>query len=588
MGESEENNDLLTENNDLLTENTTPQKRILPVRRIFMLSCLLFFIGYSYAINEGFGIPLLLEAGLSESYAPIVFGISSICSVFVSEYVGSASDRCTSLLGRRRPYIIALSVILLISAVAYPYGITLSSLFRLKGNSKTVYVITHTAVCVVVFDVFLDTTNAVDRSYLVDSIASQQSVIGNSIFTAMASAGSSMGGLIASLDWEGIFDLSTGGQTKVVFVTVIILLFVCISITLNSVKEAHIGKDGEVQQHSNNSRWSKFYDCCNYFTFDLYKKSTGMMEYELQQTESHEQTNIDAVTTEEVSNSLIEHSDKTEEPVDKQLFNCQNFANVSESTFAQDSIPTTVNLCSETEPQNSAKELCDEQTSDDLIAASENSPNPLITLEKSEDNTMNKHISFKYKVRRLLNVPKVLYIQIRSGIYFIRSLSAVTVWLWIAHLLEWVAALCLNVFLTIYVASVVYNGSADADPNSESFRNYNKGIRMGFACLSIEFASSFIFSISFKKIITVIKLRELCIGIHVLTFISCGLLVTFSNFYLVASLYAIVGWYFSLIQIVPFILIQQYKVCTLLITYHNARLCGMNLNLSIYYCIILQ
>ena len=559
----------LEENDDLLTENITPQKRILPVWRIFMLSSLLFFIGYSYSINEGFGIPLLLEAGLSESYAPIVFGISSIFSVFVSEYLGSASDRCTSLLGRRRPYIIGLSVIILIAAIAYPYGVTLSSLFKLKGNSKTVYIITHTGVCVIVFDVFLDMTNAVDRSYLFDSITSQQYDTGNSIFSAMTSAGASMGGLISSLDWEGIFDLSTGGQAKVVFVTIITLFLVCIAITLNSVKEAQIGKDGEVRQHSNNSGWSKCYICCNYFTFDLYKKSTNMTEYEIQQTEPLEQsdTNV-AVITEELSNSIVEHSDKMEEPVDKQLFNGPSFMKVNESIYAQDSFQTAVNLVSEAEPNNSGDDPCDEQSSSNLTAASENSHKPLITLEMSKDNTTNKHMtsSFRHKARRLLNMPKALYIQILSGIYFIRSLSAVTVWLWIAHLLEWVAALCLNVFLTIYVASVVYNGSADADPSSESFRNYNKGIRMGFACVSIESASSFIFSLSFKRITTVIKLRELCIGIHVLTFISSGLLVTFSNIYLVGSLYVIFGWYFSLIQIVPFVLIQQYKVCTLLIT----------------------
>jgi len=66
---------------------STPPKRRLPLRRMFMLSSLLFFVGYSYAINEGFGIPLLLEAGLSERYAPIIFGLSSIVSVFVGEYL---------------------------------------------------------------------------------------------------------------------------------------------------------------------------------------------------------------------------------------------------------------------------------------------------------------------------------------------------------------------------------------------------------------------------------------------------------------------------------------------------------------------
>ena len=546
MAEAEEND---KENKDTLTE-TTPQKRVLPVRRIFMLSSLLFYVGYSYSINEGFGIPLLLEAGLSELYAPIVFGVSSILSVFVAEYLGSASDRCTSLLGRRRPYIIGLSVIVLAAAIVYPYGITLSSVFKLKGNSKAAYVITHTAVCVIVFDVFLDMTNAIDRSYLIDSMTTQQSNTGNSIFSALTNAGACVGGLTASLDWEKIFGLSTGGQTKVVFVTIILVLFVCVILTLNSVKEPHIGKDGEIRWHSNNSRRSRCYVCCNYFSFDVYKKSVKTIEYELQPIEpsssdEHTISNI-AGMAEDSLNSVAEHGNKSEEPtiIEQSL----NYEDTSGSASVQESVLATVGFSSETELQN-LEESCDEQFSDDLTVVSEIYQSPV-------------EMSTKSKISRVFKLPRLLYVQICSAVNFIRSLSVATIWLWITHFLEWIAALSLNFFLTNYVASVVYNGSADADPNSESFRNYNKGIRMGFACQSIEFGSSFIFSLLFKRIISVIRLRELVIGIHILTFISSGLLIIFSNIYLVASLCIIIGWFYALVEIIPFTIIQQYKVCT--------------------------
>ena len=538
MAEAEENDDALTE--------TTPQKRVLPVRRIFMLSSLLFYVGYSYSINKGFGIPLLLEAGLSELYAPIVFGVSSILSVFVAEYLGSASDRCTSLLGRRRPYIIGLSVIVLAAAIAYPYGVTLSSVFKLKGNSKAAYVITHTAVCVIVFDVFLDMTNAIDRSYLIDSMTTQQSNTGNSIFCALTSVGACVGSLTASLDWEKIFGLSTGGQTKVVFVTIILVLFVCVILTLNSVKEPHIGKDGEIRWHSNNSRRSRCYVCCNYFSFDVYKKSVKTIEYELQPTEpssadEHTISNV-AGMAEDSLNSVAEHGNKSEEPtiIDQSM-------DASDSASVQESVLTTVGFSSETELQN-LEESCDEQCSDDLTVVSEIYQNPV-------------EMSTKSKMSHVFKLPRLLYVQICSAVNFIRSLSVATIWLWITHLLEWIAALSLNFFLTNYVASVVYNGSADADPSSESFKNYNKGIRMGFACQSIESGSSFIFSLLFKRIISVMRLRELVIGIHILTFISSGLLIIFSNIYLVASLCIIIGWFYALIQIIPFTIIQQYKVC---------------------------
>lgn len=550
------------ENEDSLTENIL-QKRILPVRRIFMLSSLLFFIGYSYTVNEGFGIPLLLQAGLSERYAPIVFGISSIVSVFVAEYLGSASDRCTSLLGRRRPYIIGLSITVLIAAMAYPYGVTLSNLFKLKDNSKTAYVISHTTVCVVAFDVFLDMANSIDRSYLVDSITTQQKDIGNSIFSALISAGSCIGAIVSSLDWERIFKLSTGGQTKVVFVTIIMLLFVCIGLTLNSVKEPHVGKDGKIKQYSNSSRC---YMCCNYFAFDLYRKSTNTIEYEMESSLSYEQTSVAVVTTEDSVTSVMEHANPREESEIN-----------GDSQYESTSVPDTVsNAISDVSMSEIGEPSFNEECFDDLTVEStcKNS------LETFHNDAMDQHatVFFKSKATSAFNTLRTFRIKILGAINFIRSLSAATVWLWVTNLLEWIALLSFTFFLTNYVGSIVYNGSADADTNSESFRNYNKGIRMGFACQSIGYGSSFIFSLLFKRIITVIRLRELCIGIHVLTFVSLGLLVSFNSIYLVASVHVIFGWFGALLQIIPFTIIQQYKVRTYMANYY----CCCNYNVCIF------
>ena len=241
-------------------------KRTLPHGRIFMLSTVLFFVGYGYAVNEGFGVPLLLEAGLEERYASFALGISSTINVVLGGYLGSSSDRCTNPLGRRRPYIIGLTTVLLLGAVLYPYGNFLSDAFQLKHRSHTVYLILHTAICVIIFDVCLDMTNSLDRSYLFDSISVQQSSHGNAVFSFMTSAGSFFGALLSALNWETYLHLSNGSQTKVVFGTVTVVLLVCVILTINSVKEPKIGLDGELDI-TYNSTWTR---CCNYFAFNLY------------------------------------------------------------------------------------------------------------------------------------------------------------------------------------------------------------------------------------------------------------------------------------------------------------------------------
>ena len=255
-------------------------------------------------------------------------------------------------------------------------------------------------------------------------------------------------------------------------------------------------------------------------------------------------------TAQDVS-STMDHASKNDELSDGPSLECQSFVDDSQIIISsQDSVLR--NNSSETEQQSLEEHSLIEHSFEDL--------NNSTVLKMNGDN--DRHITgfIKNIVVWLLTIPKILYIRIIGAINFLKSLSAATVLLWAIHMLEWVTIISLNVFITNYVGSVVYNGVADADPNSESFRNYSKGIRMGFVCQSIEFGSSFIFSLLFKKIISIIRLRELCIVIHVLTFISCGLLVVFHNIYLVTSLFVIIGWFFALIQIIPFIIIQQYKV----------------------------
>jgi len=282
---------------ELVTHNTAnPVKRPLPPIRIVMLSAILFFVGYGYAVNEGFGVPLLLEAGLEERYAPFALGISSIINVLLGGYLGSSSDRCTSSLGRRRPYIIALTVLLFFGAILYPYGDLLNDAFQLKHSSRTIYLVFHTAICVIIFDVCLDMTNTLDRSYLLDSITIQQTSHGNAMFSLMTSGGSFFGSLLAALDWEGYLHLSSGSQTKVVFATVLVVLLVCVTSTVNSVKEPKIQKDGKID--INNLEWKKCFICCNYFAFNLYDLQEKMKRSNQIKEISQSEENIPMITDE--------------------------------------------------------------------------------------------------------------------------------------------------------------------------------------------------------------------------------------------------------------------------------------------------
>lgn len=456
----------------------------LPRRRMCMLSAVVFFVGYGYAINDGFGVPVLLVAGVGEQYAPFVLGISAIINLFLGGFLGSLSDRCTSPLGRRRPFIIGLMTLLLIAAIFYPYGIVLSDAFQLKRDSRTVYLIAHTAICVVTFDVCMDMTNTLDRSYLCDSITSKQTLHGNAIFTLMTSAGSFFGALLSALNWETIFHLLSGGQTKIVFATVIVVLLVCILLTINSVKEPKIGKDGKLDTMYN-SKWTRYFTFCNYFAFDIYNR--------------HEETAMNELSLEENQSMTYDNSFEHE------------------------------------------------------LNETEASPQSQNTIQQNK-NATNLCICCNF-------ITETFYMRIYNLFHFIKSLSTATIFLWLTQVLEWMTMLSLLFFLTHFVGTVVYDGSPDADHNMKDRKDYDKGVRMGFLCQSIGFGSSLLFSLFlYSKYSSKIKSRKAYVSIHVVTFLATGLLIFNKNIYLVASLHVIFGFFYSWIQIVPFIFLQNYKV----------------------------
>ena len=58
----------------------------------------------------------------------LVFSLAPFLDMLTVPILAEWSDSCTSSLGKRRPFIIALSTILLISLVIVPYGPVISTL----------------------------------------------------------------------------------------------------------------------------------------------------------------------------------------------------------------------------------------------------------------------------------------------------------------------------------------------------------------------------------------------------------------------------------------------------------------------------
>jgi Na+/melibiose symporter-like transporter len=81
-------------------------------KRLWLSSLISFAVGFVWGIGDATIIPFLLNHGVSNSIASLVFLTNPIVGVFLHPVIGRASDKCTSSLGKRRPFILLFAVLL--------------------------------------------------------------------------------------------------------------------------------------------------------------------------------------------------------------------------------------------------------------------------------------------------------------------------------------------------------------------------------------------------------------------------------------------------------------------------------------------
>ncbi|XP_022095831.1 membrane-associated transporter protein-like [Acanthaster planci] len=90
--------------------------------RLARLSGAVCGIEFCYAAETAFVSPVLLRIGIPPRFMTLIWCLSPLLGLFLMPLLGSASDRCKSSLGRRRPFIILLSIGVVFGLLLVPYG----------------------------------------------------------------------------------------------------------------------------------------------------------------------------------------------------------------------------------------------------------------------------------------------------------------------------------------------------------------------------------------------------------------------------------------------------------------------------------
>ncbi|KAG7521729.1 solute carrier family 45 member 3 [Solea senegalensis] len=204
--------------------------------RLVLLNSLTCGLEICLAAGITYVPPLLLEAGVEERYMTMVLGIGPVLGLLFIPLIGSASDRCNSTYGRRRPFIWLLSLGVLLALFIIPHGDVLASHFAWGGRTLQVGIL--------IFGVgLLDFCGQVcftPLEALLSDLYKDEEDCGQAfaMFSFMVSLGGCVGYLLPALDWShGFLSIYLGGQAECLFSLLSFIFISSVLITMKTSEE---------------------------------------------------------------------------------------------------------------------------------------------------------------------------------------------------------------------------------------------------------------------------------------------------------------------------------------------------------------
>jgi len=216
--------------------------RHLSLLKIFSLCAASAYIDLVMAVQGAYFVPAIYDGGLSRNYGPLLLAASPIIIIIFQNYLGTASDRCTCAWGRRRPFILALTISCVLGLLIFPFTSDISKLRSDESARSRVFIVLVTT-AVILVDCSASSVQVPLRAYLLDVLPQKQLVIGNIIFPSFAMLGAAVSFGVGAINWSSIFTSSVynlNTQIKFVCGIAIMITIALTLITLCSVKEQKI------------------------------------------------------------------------------------------------------------------------------------------------------------------------------------------------------------------------------------------------------------------------------------------------------------------------------------------------------------
>ncbi|KAK9402999.1 solute carrier family 45 member 4 [Crotalus adamanteus] len=209
----------------------------IPVRLWVMHGAVMFGREFCYAMETALVTPVLLQIGLPEQYYSLTWFLSPILGLIFTPLIGSASDRCTLSWGRRRPFILALCIGVLIGVALFLNGSVIGLAIGDVPDKQPIGIVL-TVLGVVVLDFCADATEGPIRAYLLDVVDSEEQDMALNIHAFSAGLGGAIGYMLGGLNWmHTVLGSVFKSQEQVLFFFAAIIFSVSVVLHLCSIEE---------------------------------------------------------------------------------------------------------------------------------------------------------------------------------------------------------------------------------------------------------------------------------------------------------------------------------------------------------------
>ncbi|CAH1240127.1 SLC45A1 [Branchiostoma lanceolatum] len=553
---------------------------------------IMFGVEFCYALEMALVTPILLQLGVPEEYYTFIWFISPVLGFLVQPILGSWSDRCTAQWGRRRPFILALSVGILVGTALMLNGEDIANATFRDSQTATYGAIVLTILGNVMLDFCADSSDSPSRAYLLDTCCQDDQDRGLSLHALMGGLGGGVGYVVGGVDWDQtILTMWVGSGQRVVFTFAAVSFVLSAIVTLFSIKEIPLEKQDKMDGSSgpvDNRPVSVMSDVSSICSLTpTTPLTTPVFSYGAVHSVNQNQS-ADVLHNHQASNdgNASANSEDDTVPDLKQFQTKTRKEQKHMVTSSYRPLRRTRSMPGD-EIANMPKYVEEEKYfTDGYISEDEIRENPQggeqtnsvsrpSNLDITDDDDRPRSVSFSEEVAALLQgkangttqtdsresmdsdeeddvlTVRMLYMAIIKMPNVLKRLC-------FCHFLGWVAMEAILMFFTDFVGRTVFHGSPTAELGTTPYENYDSGVKMGCWGLCIYAFSSAIYSALLDPLLDAVSVHSAYFFGYLMFSIAAALCVMFPNIYVVLSMCVAFGIMFATICTLPYTVLSDF------------------------------